>query len=63
MLHKISDAMNPVAPTPERVETELIGLESWLNDVEGRQKNDPNFLIDQGHVAFNNYYRRQFFRR
>ncbi|MEP2683831.1 MAG: hypothetical protein ABJP44_19435 [Sulfitobacter sp.] len=55
--------MNPVAPTPERVETELIGLESWLNDVEGRQKNDPNFLIDQGHVAFNNYYRRQFFRR
>lgn len=38
LLHKISDAMNPVAPMPDRVETELSALESWLNDVEGRQK-------------------------
>lgn len=38
MLHKISDAMNPAAPTPERIETELGALENWLDDIESRQK-------------------------
>ena len=38
LLHKASDAMNPVAPTPEHIETELEALADWLNDVEHRQK-------------------------
>lgn len=38
LLHKTSDAMNPEAPTPDRVETELSALEAWLYDVELRQK-------------------------
>jgi hypothetical protein len=38
LLHKISDEMNPVAPTPDRIETELGALETWLDDVEFRQK-------------------------
>lgn len=38
LLHKISNAMNPVAPTPDRIATELGALEIWLDDVEVRQK-------------------------
>lgn len=38
LLHKISDAMNPVAPTPGRIDTELDALRVWLDDVESRQR-------------------------
>jgi ABC-type hemin transport system ATPase subunit len=38
LLHKISDAMNPAAPTPDRIETELGALETWLDDIEVSQK-------------------------
>lgn len=38
LLHKTSDAMNPVAPTPERIETELLALDTWLSDIELRQR-------------------------
>lgn len=38
LLHKIADAMNPVAPTPDRIESELGALEAWLDDIELRQK-------------------------
>ena len=38
LLHKISDAMNPVAPTPGRIGTELDALGVWLDDVESRQR-------------------------
>ncbi|ARU02364.1 AAA family ATPase [Yoonia vestfoldensis] len=38
LLHKISDAMNPVAPTPDRIEKELDALTVWLDDVSTRQK-------------------------
>lgn len=37
LLHKIADAMNPTAPTPEKVDEELAALESWLTDVTARQ--------------------------
>lgn len=38
LLHKISDAMNPVAPTPDRIEKELDVLTVWLDDISTRQK-------------------------
>ena len=38
LLHKISDAMNPSAPTPTIIEQELNALEKWLRDVSDRQK-------------------------
>ncbi|MBU2956788.1 AAA family ATPase [Paracoccus sp. 1_MG-2023] len=38
LLHKISDAMNPVTPTPDRIEKELDALTVWLDDVSSRQK-------------------------
>lgn len=38
MLHKISDEMNPTAPTPDDIEQELNALEAWLKGVSDRQK-------------------------
>jgi hypothetical protein len=38
LLHKTSDAMNPTAPNPEDIETELNALQSWLMAVNERQK-------------------------
>lgn len=38
LLHKISDSMNPVAPTPGRIDTQLDALRAWLDDVESRQR-------------------------
>lgn len=38
LLHKTSDVMNPVAPSPDQIETELTALEVWLDDVGTRQK-------------------------
>ncbi len=37
LLHKISDALNPVAPTPEDIANELEALEQWLSAVLDRQ--------------------------
>ena len=38
-LHKVSDSVNPTAPTPEIVEKELDALETWLKAITERQKN------------------------
>ncbi|MEQ9452753.1 MAG: AAA family ATPase [Pseudomonadales bacterium] len=37
LLHKASDALNPVAPSPEAIEDEMDALESWLTSVSQRQ--------------------------
>ena len=37
LLHKISDAMNPVAPAPDRIEAEFSALDTWLYDIDIRQ--------------------------
>lgn len=37
LLHKASDELNPVAPTPENIEEELKALEEWLSAVTARQ--------------------------
>lgn len=43
LLHKISDAMNPSAPTPDEIDEELAALEAWLNALKVRQaKIKPN---------------------
>lgn len=39
LLHKASNEMNPSAPKPDTIETELNALETWLKDVTDRQKN------------------------
>lgn len=38
LLHKTSDAMNPVAPFPDQIEAELNAVAGWVDDVENRQK-------------------------
>ncbi|MEP5697111.1 MAG: hypothetical protein ABJN43_00720, partial [Sneathiella sp.] len=38
MLHKTSDAMNPVAPTPDDITSEIEALEKWLAAVTERQR-------------------------
>ncbi|TLP43443.1 hypothetical protein FDK21_17995 [Cohaesibacter sp. CAU 1516] len=38
MLHKTSDAMNPVAPTPDAITSEIEALEKWLAAVTDRQR-------------------------
>jgi hypothetical protein len=38
LLHKTSDAMNPMAPKPEDIEAELDALDTWLQSVTERQK-------------------------
>jgi energy-coupling factor transporter ATP-binding protein EcfA2 len=38
MLHKTSDAMNPVAPTPDDITSETEALEKWLSAVTERQQ-------------------------
>lgn len=37
-LHKISDQVNPAAPTPEIIVAELDALDAWLQDILPRQK-------------------------
>ena len=37
LLHKASDAMNPSAPKPETIDSELDALETWLTEVNDRQ--------------------------
>lgn len=37
LLHKISDAINPSAPTPQTIDGELDALDAWLKDVSDRQ--------------------------
>lgn len=37
MLHKVSDAMNPTAPTPETITEEMDALEAWLRAITARQ--------------------------
>lgn len=38
LLHKLSDEMNPTAPTPDDIEQELGALEEWLKLISERQK-------------------------
>lgn len=37
LLHRISDAMNPSAPTPDAIDAEFDALDRWMTDVTGRQ--------------------------
>lgn len=37
LLHKASDALNPSAPTPDVIESELAAISSWIDDVMQRQ--------------------------
>ncbi|MFV1630807.1 AAA family ATPase [Phaeobacter sp. JH20_18] len=39
LLHKASDALNPVAPSPDDVEQEFDALQTWLDALAARQKN------------------------
>ena len=39
LLHKASDALNPVAPSPDDVEQEFDALQTWLDALAERQKN------------------------
>ncbi len=38
LLHKASDALNPVAPTPDDIDREFDALQNWLNALAQRQK-------------------------
>lgn len=38
LLHKASDAMNPVAPKPEEIEEELDAIDDWIKHIASRQK-------------------------
>jgi hypothetical protein len=38
LLHKVSDAMNPRAPTPDQIAQEIATLRSWINDLRARQE-------------------------
>lgn len=38
LLHKASDALNPVAPTPDDIDREFGALQNWLNALSQRQK-------------------------
>lgn len=38
LLHKASDALNPVAPTPDDIDREFDALQTWLNALAVRQK-------------------------
>ena len=38
LLHKASDALNPLAPTPDEITQQLDALERWLQDIANRQR-------------------------
>ena len=38
LLHKSSDALNPVAPKPDEIDQEFDALQTWLDALAVRQK-------------------------
>lgn len=38
LLHQASDELNPQAPTPQQIQSEITALDDWISDLEARQK-------------------------